>query len=332
MKLATYKDNKSVRDGVLVVVSRDLTRAVLADSIVSTMQDAIDSWSSVETSLKQLYDALNQNELKHSFTFNQQQCLSPLPRAYQWIDGSAYVNHIELVRLARGAEMPQSLWHSPLMYQGGSDSFLAPHEPICMSSEEWGIDFEAEIAVMTDDVAMGCSREQASSHIKLLMLVNDVSLRNLIPAELEKGFGFFQSKPSSSFSPVAVTPDELGAAWEDTKVHLPLHSYLNNELVGQPNAGTDMTFNFAQLIEHATKSRPLQAGTLIGSGTVSNYDRTKGSSCLAEIRMLEKINSGTVKTPFLRFGDSVRIEMSDKYNKNIFGTIEQTVESYVEGV
>ena len=250
-------------------------------------------------------------------------------RAYQWADGSAYVNHVELVRKARGAEMPESFWTDPLVYQGGSDSFIAPRADIPLASEDWGIDFESEIAVVTDDVPMGVSAENAASHIKLLMLVNDVSLRNLIPAELAKGFGFFQSKPSSSFSPVAITPDELGDKWQDTRVHLPLITHLNNELFGKPNAGVDMTFNFAELIAHVTKTRPLGAGAIIGSGTISNYDRSAGSSCLAEKRMLEVIAEGKAVTPFMGFGDRVRIEMLDDAGHSIFGTIDQQVVEYI---
>ncbi|MCF1440084.1 MAG: fumarylacetoacetate hydrolase family protein, partial [Shewanella sp.] len=256
------------------------------------------------------------------------QCLSPLPRAFQWADGSAYVNHVELVRKARGADMPASFWTDPLVYQGGSDSFIAPRADIPLASEQWGIDFESEIAVITDDVPMGVSAADAASHIRLLMLVNDVSLRNLIPGELAKGFGFFQSKPSSSFSPVAVTPDELGDKWQDTKVHLPLVTHLNDELFGQPNAGVDMTFNFAELVSHVAKTRPLGTGAIIGSGTISNYDRSAGSSCLAEKRMLEVIADGKPSTPFMGFGDKVRIEMFDDEGNNIFGTIDQQVVEY----
>jgi fumarylacetoacetate (FAA) hydrolase len=251
-----------------------------------------------------------------------------LPRAYHWADGSAYVNHVELVRKARGAEMPESFWHDPLMYQGGADCFIAPQAPIQAADEAWGIDLEAEIAVITDDVPMGVTAAEAAQHIQLLMLVNDVSLRNLIPGELAKGFGFYQSKPSSSFSPVAITPDELGDCWKDGKVHRPLVSQINGTLFGQPDAGTDMTFNFPTLLAHAAKTRPLGAGTIIGSGTVSNYDRSAGSSCLAEKRMLEIIEQGEARTPFLKFGDRVRIEMFDAAGQSIFGAIDQVVEQY----
>jgi fumarylacetoacetate (FAA) hydrolase len=265
-------------------------------------------------------------------------CESPLPRAYQWADGSAYVNHVELVRKARGAEMPESFWTDPLMYQGGSDSFIGPNEPVLAASEDWGIDFEAEVAVVTNDVPMGVGAKDALSHIKLIMLVNDVSLRNLIPGELGKGFGFFQSKPSSAFSPVAVTPNELGDAWKDGKLHLPLLSFLNSDAFGRPHAGIDMTFDFGQLIAHAAKSRPLGAGTIIGSGTVSNKlddgpgkpieEGGVGYSCIAEIRMIETIESGKPKTEFLRFGDRVRIEMRDSDGRSIFGAIDHEVQQY----
>ena len=257
--------------------------------------------------------------------FDATSAASPLPRAYHWVDGSAYVNHVELVRKARGAEMPESFWHDPLVYQGGSDDFLGPRDDIPVPSEEYGIDMEAETAIITDDVPMSCSSENAGQHIKLIMIVNDVSLRNLIPAELGKGFGFYQSKPSTAFSPVAVTPDELGAAFVDGTVNLPLITTLNGQIFGQPECGVDMTFNFDQLIAHVTKTRRLGAGTIVGSGTVSNYDRSKGSSCIAEVRMLETIESGKPSTPFMSFGDTVRIEMLDQDGKSIFGAIEQKV-------
>ncbi|PID58471.1 MAG: 2-keto-4-pentenoate hydratase [Gammaproteobacteria bacterium] len=325
MKLASLNTG---RDGELVVVSTDLSQAVSAKGIAPTLQAALDDWATIAPQLQALADKLNAGQAEGAFAFKEEDCASPLPRAYQWADGSAYVNHVELVRKARKATMPESFWHDPLMYQGGSDSFIPPRSNVPLGSEDWGIDLEAEIAVITDDVPMGVSDEAAGSHIQLLMLVNDVSLRNLIPNELAKGFGFFQSKPSSSFSPVAITPDELGDAWKDGKVHLPLVSHINGELFGQPEAGVDMTFNFPQLVAHAAKSRPLGAGAVVGSGTVSNYDRSKGSSCLAEKRMLEVIDSGEAKTPFLSFGDTVRIEMFDKDGKSIFGAIEQTMEKY----
>ncbi|GKQ96744.1 fumarylacetoacetate hydrolase family protein [Aeromonas hydrophila] len=323
MKLATLNNGK--RDGALVVVSRDLSRAVCVPQLAATLQAALDEWAELAPKLTAVYQQLNDGACADAFPFDETACLSPLPRAYQWADGSAYVNHVELVRKARGAEMPESFWHDPLIYQGGSDSFLPPRGTIPMGSEEWGIDFESEIAVITDDVPMGTSPQAAAGHIKLLMLVNDVSLRNLIPGELAKGFGFFQSKPSSSFSPLAITPDELGDDWRDGKVHLPLETHLNGALFGAPDAGVDMTFNFYELIAHAAKTRPLGAGCIIGSGTVSNYDRSRGSSCLAELRMLEIIESGQATTPFLRFGDTVSIAMQDRNGMSLFGTILQRV-------
>lgn len=326
MKLASYNNGR--RDGQLMLVSRDLTKTVAVPAIAHTMQQLLDSWDLLRPQLQELYDALNEGMLDNVQAFDEAKCLSPLPRAYQWADGSAYVNHVELVRKARGAEMPETFWTDPLFYQGGSDSFIAPKADIPLASEDWGIDFESEIAVITDDVPMGVSTDNAAKHIKLLMLVNDVSLRNLIPGELAKGFGFFQSKPSSSFSPVAVTPDELGVRWEDSKVHLPLITYLNGELFGRPNAGVDMTFNFSQLVSHVAKTRPLGAGAIIGSGTISNYDRSAGSSCLAEKRMLEVIAEGKATTPFMRFGDTVRIEMLDDNDVTIFGSIDQKVVEY----
>lgn len=325
MKLASLNQG---RDGVLVVVSRDLRRAVQVPAIAATLQAALDNWALSKPKLEAVYQRLNDGLEVAAFDFEQSACHSPLPRAYHWADGSAYVNHVELVRKARGAEMPESFWHDPLMYQGGADSFIAPHSPIQMADEAWGIDLEAEIAVITDDVPMGVTPAEAAVHIQLLMLVNDVSLRNLIPGELAKGFGFYQSKPSSSFSPVAITPDELGNSWKEGKVHRPLVSHINGTLFGRPDAGVDMTFNFPMLVAHAAKTRPLGCGTIIGSGTVSNYDRRAGSSCLAEKRMLEIIESGEAKTPFLSFGDRVRIEMFDNSGHSLFGAIDQVVEKY----
>lgn len=325
MKLASLNQG---RDGVLVVVSRDLRRAVQVPAIAATLQAALDNWALSKPKLEAVYQRLNDGLEVAAFDFEQSACHSPLPRAYHWADGSAYVNHVELVRKARGAEMPESFWHDPLMYQGGADSFIAPHSPIQMADEAWGIDLEAEIAVITDDVPMGVTPAEAAVHIQLLMLVNDVSLRNLIPGELAKGFGFYQSKPSSSFSPVAITPDELGNSWKEGKVHRPLVSHINGTLFGRPDAGVDMTFNFPTLVAHAAKTRPLGCGTIIGSGTVSNYDRRAGSSCLAEKRMLEIIESGEAKTPFLSFGDRVRIEMFDNSGHSLFGAIDQVVEKY----
>ncbi|MCE9680090.1 fumarylacetoacetate hydrolase family protein [Shewanella sp. AS1] len=326
MKLASYNNGR--RDGQLMLVSRDLTKAVAVPAIAHTLQQLLDAWDLFQPQLQELYDALNEGLLPNTVDFDEAKCMSPLPRAFQWADGSAYVNHVELVRKARGAEMPESFWTDPLVYQGGSDSFIAPKADIELASEEWGIDFESEVAVITDDVPMGIESSDAHKHIKLLMLVNDVSLRNLIPAELAKGFGFFQSKPSSSFSPVAVTPDELGDKWQDAMVHLPLITHLNEKLFGQPNCGVDMTFNFSQLISHFAKTRPLGAGAIVGSGTISNYDRSAGSSCLAEIRMLETIAEGKPSTSFMKFGDRVRIEMLDEEGKSIFGSIDQQVVQY----
>ena len=325
MKLATLKSTN--RDGELVIVSKDLTKAVRVIEIAPTLQSALDNWADNINRLKEKSLALEQGNLKDAFPFSQAGVTSPLPRAYQWADASAFVNHVELVRKSRGAPMPPEFWTDPLMYQGGSDSFLAPHDPIVLADEAYGIDFEAEVAVITTDVPMGVSPQEAIHYIALIMLVNDVSLRNLVPAELNKGFGFFNAKPSSTFSPVAVTPDELGKAW-DGKVHLPLISHYNNQLFGQPNAGVDMTFDFPTLIAHAAKTRPLVAGTIIGSGTVSNIDRSKGSSCIVEKRMLETIENGSPSTNFMKFGDTIRIEMLDENNQSIFGTIDQSVQKY----
>jgi fumarylacetoacetate (FAA) hydrolase len=306
-------------------VSRDLARAVAVPDIAATLQAALDDWDKAAPQLAEIYRALNAGSVAGAFAFGERDCASPLPRAYQWADGSAYVTHVELVRKARGADMPASFWTDPLMYQGGSDAFLAPTDPIEAADEAWGIDFEGEVAVVTDDVPYGCAADAAEAHIRLVMLVNDVSLRNLIPAELAKGFGFFQSKPASAFSPVAVTPDELGDAWRDGKLHLPLKVTLNGETFGAPDAGTDMVFSFPQLIAHAARTRALAAGSIIGSGTVSNADRSAGSACIAELRMLEQIETGAPTTPYLKFGDTVRIEMTDTEGRSIFGAIEQHV-------
>lgn len=332
MKLASYKNG--TRDGCLMVVSRDLSKACSVEDIALTMQHALDNWQVIAPQLELRYQQLNNDELD-SVKFDPGRCESPLPRAYQWADGSAYVNHVELVRKARGAEMPESFWSDPLIYQGGSDDFIGPRDDVILPSDDWGIDFEGEIAVVTDDVPMACTQQQAGEHIRLIMLVNDVSLRGLIPGELAKGFGFFQSKPASSFSPVAVTPDELGDAWQDNKVHLPLRSTYNGSLFGKPDAGVDMTFNFAQLIAHAAKSRNLRSGAIIGSGTVSNKQGTEhgsaisdggvGYSCIAEVRMIETIRDGKPSTPFMQFGDRIRIEMLDKNGVSIFGAIDQQI-------
>jgi len=336
MKLATLKSGG--RDGTLVVVSRDLVTCQAVPKIARTLQQALDEWEHVAPRLRQVYDQLNEGRSATAESFLEEECASPLPRAYQWADGSAYLNHVELVRKARKADVPASFYTDPLMYQGGSDSFVGPCDPIAVLSEEWGVDLEAEVAVVTGDVPMGASVEQAAQAIRLVMLVNDVSLRNLIPKELEKGFGFFQSKPASAFSPVAVTPDEFGDAWSDSKLHLPLLVTLNGQPFGRPDAGEDMTFSFAQLIAHAAKTRELGAGTIIGSGTVSNKQGSlHGSSianggvgycCLAELRMYETIEQGAPATPFLRFGDTVRIEMLDAAGASVFGAIDQEVAHY----
>ncbi len=323
MKLASLKEGG--RDGTLVVVSRDLKRAAYATDIASSLQQALDGWEVSEPQLRQLAEALEAGKVEGEFVFDPKRAASPLPRAFHWVDGSAYVNHVELVRKARGAEMPESFWHDPLVYQGGSDDFLGPRDDIPVPSEDLGIDMEAETAVITDDVPMGTRAADAARHIKLLMIVNDVSLRGLIPGELAKGFGFYQSKPSTAFSPVAVTPDELGESYADGTISLPLVTHLNGELFGRPECGVDMTFNFHQLIEHVTKTRNLGAGAIIGSGTISNYDRSRGSSCLAEKRMLETIEFGEPRTPFMKYGDRVRIEMLDKDGQSIFGAIDQRV-------
>lgn len=324
MKLASYKHG---RDGRLMVVNNDLTKATSAEKIAPTLQHALENWSDCHLPLEQLARDLDSGKAAPQ-PFDVSMCASPLPRAYQWADGSAYVNHVELVRKARGAEMPPSFWTDPLMYQGGSDSFLAPTDDIVFAQDDWGIDFEGEVAVITDDVPMGTTAEDAGAHIKLVMLVNDVTLRAIAQPELAKGFGFLQSKPSSAFSPVAVAPKDLGSAWQDNKLHLPLVTYWNGIQFGAPDAGVDMVFDFAQLIAHAAKTRPLVAGTIIGSGTVSNIDRSKGHSCIVEKRMLEKVEQGESKTPFMKYGDTVKIEMLDHNGKSIFGAIEQKVAKY----
>jgi 2-keto-4-pentenoate hydratase/2-oxohepta-3-ene-1,7-dioic acid hydratase (catechol pathway) len=326
MKLGSLKQDG--RDGSLVVVSRDLKRAATIADIAPTLQWALDHWGRCAPPLAEAYQQLNHGKFVGAFELAPEALASPLPRAYQWADGSAYVNHLQLVRKARNAPMPEQFWTDPLLYQGGSDSFAAPCDPILVADEAWGIDFEGEVAIITDDVPMGLSAREAAQHIKLLMLVNDVSLRTLIPQELAKGFGFFQSKPATAFSPVAVTPDELGSAWDGGRLHLPLVIHWNGALFGQPNAGVDMTFDFPTLIAHAAKTRFLGAGSIIGSGTVSNRDTSSGSACLVEKRMLETLAEGAPCTPFLRFGDRVRIEMFDSEGHSIFGAIDQRVEHY----
>ncbi|WP_042265639.1 fumarylacetoacetate hydrolase family protein [Paraburkholderia heleia] len=323
MKLATLKDG--TRDGQLIVVSRDLRSAAIADAIAPTLQRVLDDWRFYAPQLAELYDALNYGRARNAFSFDARDCMAPLPRAYQWADGSSYVNHVELVRRARGAEMPAEFWTDPLMYQGGSDDFIGPCDDIVCASEAFGIDFEAEVAVVTGDVPMGASPDEALRAVRLVTLVNDVSLRNLIPAELAKGFGFFQSKPASAFAPVMVTPDELGEHWREGRVHLPMIVHWNGKKVGQPDAGTDMVFHFGQLIAHAAKTRNLRAGAIVGSGTVSNKDAKRGYCCIAEKRCLEMIESGQASTGFMKFGDSVKIEMLDEAGKSIFGAIDQAV-------
>lgn len=334
MKLATLKEGG--RDGTLVVVSRDLSRCQPVPSIARTLQAALDDWERLSPLLAEVAAALEHGHARHALPFDPRACHSPLPRAYQWADGSAYLHHVELVRRARGAEMPPEFWSDPLMYQGGSDSFVGPCDPILAVSEDWGIDFEAEVAVITGDLPIGASREQCAAAIRLLMLANDVSLRNLIPKELAKGFGFFQSKPASAFSPVAVTPDELGEDWREGKLHLPILVAVNGRLFGKPNAGVDMAFDFPRLIQHITVTREVEAGSIVGSGTISNRQSGLhgstidsggvGYACIAERRMIETIETGAPITPFLRFGDTVRIEMRDHNGASIFGAIEQRVE------
>ena len=335
MKLATLNDG--TRDGKLVVVSKDITRYCAADNIAPTLQAALDDWEHCAPKLEALY-----RDVEHQAVpcerFHEREAHSPLPRAYQWADGSAYINHVELVRKARDAEVPESFYHDPLMYQGGSDNFLPPRADIPLGDPEWGCDMEGEVACITDDVPMGVSVADAADHIKLLMLVNDVSLRGLIPGELAKGFGFFQAKPSSAFSPVCVTPDELGDAWKDSVIHLPLNVDYNGEPFGRADVGQDATFSLADLVAHAAKTRPLGAGTIIGSGTISNKGEDGGPgkpvsqggagySCIAEIRMIETIANGSPSTPFMSAGDTVAISMNDKDGHSIFGTIEQKVVS-----
>ncbi|WP_456295729.1 fumarylacetoacetate hydrolase family protein [Vibrio sp. AK197] len=333
MKLATLRSES--RDGILVVVNRALSRCVAVPDIAVSLQYALDHWQVCKQPMEEVYRALNHGELINEMPFDSELCMAPLPRSYQWADGSAYVNHVELVRKARGAEMPASFWQDPLMYQGGSDSFLGPCDDIVLDDASWGLDFEAEVAVVTSDVPMGVKPSESAQYIQLFMLVNDVSLRNLIPSELAKGFGFFQSKPSSAFSPVAVTPDELGHHWDGHKLKLALCTHYNQSLFGCPNAGIDMTFDFPQLIAHAAKTRHLTAGTIIGSGTVSNKQGTEygtsvseggvGYSCIAELRMIETLRNGQPTTAFMRVGDTVSIEMKDENQCSIFGKIEQEV-------
>lgn len=323
MKLASLADGG--RDGTLVVVTRDLARAARVQHIAPTLQAALDDWARLAPRLAEAAAALEAGMLTGAFAFDAHACAAPLPRSHHWVDGSAYVNHVELVRKARGAEMPESFWHDPLVYQGGSDDLLGARMPIVAVDEAHGIDLEGEVAVITDDVPLGTSAADAAAHVKLLMLVNDVSLRNLIPGELAKGFGFYQSKPATAFSPVAVTPDEFGPYWREGKVLLPLCTWVNGEWFGAPECGVDMTFSFFDLIAHVTKTRRLGAGAIVGSGTISNYDRSRGSACIAERRMLETLEHGAPRTPFLKFGDTVRIDMTDAAGASVCGAIEQRV-------
>ena len=323
MKLATYKDGS--RDGQLVVVSRDLSTAHYATGIANTLQQVLDDWAFIAPQLEDLFVSVNQGRARHMFAFNPAMCMAPLPRAYQWADGSAYINHVELVRKARNSEVPASFYTDPLMYQGGSDDFIGPCDNVVVADEAYGIDFESEICVVTADVAMQATPEQALDGVRLIMLANDVSLRNLIPNELGKGFGFVQSKPATAFSPVAVTVDELGDMWAGGRLNGTLQSTWNGRRVGMCEAGNEMTFHFGQLIAHLCKTRRVRAGSVIGSGTVSNKDWAKGYSCIAEKRCIEIIESGTPTTNFMRFGDSIRIEMMGRDGASMFGAIEQKV-------
>jgi fumarylacetoacetate (FAA) hydrolase len=323
MKLATLKDGS--RDGQLAVVSRDMASAHFATGMATTLQQVLDDWNFISPQLEDLSATLNGGKARHAFPFDPRHCMAPLPRAYQWADGSAYLNHVELVRKARGAEVPASFYEDPLMYQGGSDDFLGPHDDAVFGSSDWGIDFESEVAVVTGDVAMGTSADAALDSVRLLMLVNDWSLRQLIPAELAKGFGFLQGKPATAFGPVAVTPEELGAAWQGGRVHLALQSEWNGRQVGLTDAGPEMTFHFGQLIAHVARTRRLRAGSIVGSGTVSNKDWAKGYSCVAEKRAIETIESGAAQTAFMQFGDTIRIEMLGRDGQSVFGAIEQRV-------
>lgn len=324
MKLGSLKEGG--RDGTLIVVSRDLTRAVRATGIAATLQQALEDWSNIAPRLNALSESLNDGDADGVFEVDSKALAAPLPRAYEFVDGSAYLPHVERVRRARNAEMPESFYTDPLMYQATSAGFYGPRDAVRVVSEDYGIDLEAEIVVITDDVPMAVTPEQAAAHIQLIGLVNDVSLRNLIPAELAKGFGFLQSKPRSALSPVFVTPDELGDAWRGNKVHLPLLTHINGEWFGAPEAGVDMQFDFSQLVAHAAKTRPLSAGTVVGSGTIANEDTSKGASCFAEKRTLEILRDGKPSTPFMKFGDVVRIEMKNRDGNSIFGVIEQRIE------
>jgi len=326
MKLGSLKEGG--RDGTLIVVSRDLTRAVKASGIAPTLQAALDDWSNTAPRLNALSNELNAGNAAGSFALDAGALAAPLPRAYEFVDGSAYLPHVERVRRARGAEVPESFYTDPLMYQATSAGFYGPRDPVLAASEDWGIDLEAEVVIVTDDVPMGVTPANAAAHIQLVGIVNDVSLRNLIPAELAKGFGFLQSKPRSTLSPVLATPDELGEAWRGEKLHLPMRTWINGAWFGAAEAGVDMQFSFAELIAHAAKTRPLAAGTIVGSGTIANEDTGKGASCLAEQRTVETLRDGKASTPFLKFGDTVRIEITDAAGASLFGAIEQTMARY----
>ena len=323
MKLATLKDGS--RDGQLIIVARDLKTAVIASNIAPTMQDLLDSWDFMQPQCEDLYVQLNQGRAPYSFDFDPKNCMAPLPRAYQFVDGSAWLDYVDLMCRARDNQMPELFHREPLLHQAASDDFIGALDPIVVTSDDWGIDFESEIAVITGDIGMGATPEQAREQIRLIMLANDVSLRELIPNDMIKRFGFMQSKPTTSFSPVAVTPDELGEAWSGSKVHLPLRSSVNGKLIAHPDAGKDMTFNFAQLIASLTKTRNIRAGAIVGAGTVFNKETGKGCSSLYGIRALEQISGAEVTTPYLKFGDSIKIEMLDKHGKSIFGAIDQKV-------
>ncbi len=323
MKLATLKDGS--RDGQLAVVSRDLASAHFATGIATTMQRMLDDWNFISPQLEDLYATLNGGKARHAFAFDPRACMAPLPRAFQWLDGSAYLNHVELVRRARGADMPPSFLEDPLLYQGGSDDFLGPCDDAPFDSTDWGIDFEGEVAVVTGDVAQGTDADAALESVRLLMLVNDWSLRHLIPAELAKGFGFVQGKPATAFGPLAVTPDELGAAWQGGRLHLALESRWNDRRVGLCDAGPEMNFHFGQLVAHAARTRRLRAGSIVGSGTVSNKEGSRGWSCIAEQRAIESIAHGAPQTDFMQFGDTIRIEMTGNDGASVFGAIEQRV-------
>ncbi len=330
MKLASLKG--PTRDGTLVIVDASLTRAVRADGIAATMQYALESWETVAPKLRDAAASLANSHERHAFDFQEAlatgKIAAPLPRAYEWLDGSAYLTHVERVRRARNDKVPESFYTDPLMYQGGAGDMMGARDPIRVVSEDWGVDLEGEVAAITGDVAMGASKEDAAGAVRLVTLVNDVSFRRLIPAELAKGFGFVNGKGANALAPVAVTPDELGEIWKDGKVHLKLRCEVNGKRLGDPNAGVDATFSLFDLIAHAAKTRELKAGTLVGTGTISNADKSTGYACLMEARLVEQVEVGAAKTPFLNFGDTVKIEMKDGHGASVFGAIEQRVEPY----